>query len=332
VIDARISIGLPSHPKTKKLIRRVGEAGAWRLVCLFLWAAQTRPDGNLSGMTAEDIELAADWTGKNDEFVKALVEVGFLDGTDGEYRIHDWSEHNPWAAGAEARSEKARWMALCKQHGRERAAQMMPEYAARISKAGQEDTKTIADSTNNSAISTATSTQCSMHAAGNSSAPSPLPSPSPLPTSFSEQPASTPEAEVGGPSIAARAGPSQAAVLSKALRAAGIEAQPADPRLMRLAEQGVTPETVEAAAAEARRAKPGERIPVGYVVGILERWARDAADISAGGAAIPDTRASPYRSRMDQQAETLAGLTGGLVTTPRSNPHEPTSAIAERVD
>ena len=31
MIDARISVGLPAHPKTKKLIRRLGEGGAWRL-------------------------------------------------------------------------------------------------------------------------------------------------------------------------------------------------------------------------------------------------------------------------------------------------------------
>ena len=26
-------------------------------------------------------------------------------------RVHDWDEHNPWAAGASARSEKASWAA-----------------------------------------------------------------------------------------------------------------------------------------------------------------------------------------------------------------------------
>ena len=165
MIDARISVGLPSHPKTKKLIRRVGEGGAWRLVCLFLWAAQTRPDGDLSGMTGEDIELAADWQGEDGAFIGALVEVGFIDGEEGRYEIHDWQEHNPWAAGAEARSEKARWNAMCKHHGRAKAAEMMPDYAARMRAAER--------SSNDSATS--------MHAAENSSAPSPSPSPSPSP-------------------------------------------------------------------------------------------------------------------------------------------------------
>ena len=176
MIDARISVGLPAHPKTKKLIRRLGEGGAWRLVCLFLWVAQSRPDGDLSGMTGEDIELAADWQGEEGSFIKALIEVGFVDGEEGAYSVHDWREHNPWAAGADARSEKARWIALCKHHGRLKAAEMMPEYASRIIK--DADSKQEARPENaNSCASSATS----MHAAENSSAPSPSPSPSPSP-------------------------------------------------------------------------------------------------------------------------------------------------------
>lgn len=132
IIDARISTALPGHPKTKKLIRRIGEAGAWKLVCLFLWAAANRPDGDLSGMTAEDLELAIDWTGEPDAFVRALIEVRFLEGVDGTYRIHDWQDWNPWAAGSEDRAEASRWAALCRRYGKEGAAIRMPEYAERM--------------------------------------------------------------------------------------------------------------------------------------------------------------------------------------------------------
>ena len=104
-VDARIAIGLPSHPKTKKLIRRIGEGGAWRLVCLFLWTAANRPNGDLSGMTDEDIELAIDWSGEPGAFIAAMIGVRFLDGEEGNRSIHDWAEHNPWAATASLRSE-----------------------------------------------------------------------------------------------------------------------------------------------------------------------------------------------------------------------------------
>jgi hypothetical protein len=106
--DARISTALPRHPKTVKLQRRLGAQGCWSLLCLFLWVAENRPEGDLRGMTGEDIEIAANWQGDVGEFVRTLVEVRFLDGQDATYKIHDWAEHNPWAAGRPGRIEKAR--------------------------------------------------------------------------------------------------------------------------------------------------------------------------------------------------------------------------------
>lgn len=173
MIDARISVALPSHPKTKKLIKIAGTDAAWRLVCLFLWAAQNRPDGNLSGMDAEDIELSVDWSGDDGSFVLALIRVGFLEEYDSGYVIHDWIEHNPWAAGADDRKQKAQFNALCKHYGREEAAKRMPEYAEKHckTKEQQEPSKESADK----------NPATSMHAAETSNAPSLTPSPSPSP-------------------------------------------------------------------------------------------------------------------------------------------------------
>lgn len=171
MIDARISVGLPSHPKTKKLIRRCGASGAWRLVCLFLWAAANKPDGDLAGMTVEDIELAADWDGDDGRFVAVMVEVGFLDVIGDGYQIHDWNIHNPWAAGSEARSEKARWLATCKHHGREKASELMPEYAERLLRSAS-STPTVESKHSDS-----------MQKSEFSCAPSPSPSPLPSPNS-----------------------------------------------------------------------------------------------------------------------------------------------------
>jgi len=177
--DARIATGLPAHPKTKKLIRRLGDGAAWRLVCLFLWAASNRSDGDLTGLTDEDIELAVDWPGAEGEFASALVEVGFLDGSEGDYSIHDWNEHNPWAAGAEARSEKAKWAALCKHEGRKEAAKKMPEYAKRLLDASKEPAETVPDSAT-SKLDALPDSASSTPVAGSSYAPSPSPSPSPF--------------------------------------------------------------------------------------------------------------------------------------------------------
>jgi hypothetical protein len=173
--DARLSTALPGHPKTKKLIRLVGEPGAWNLICLILWVRSSRPDGDLYGMSNEDIELAVDWRGPPDAFAHALVAVGFMDGEEGTYQMHDWAEHQPWSSGSEARSERARWVALCKHHGRSEAAHQMPEYAARISASS---TKNDASSTVLPASSTVDA--CEQHdLRTKKAAPSPLPSPSP---------------------------------------------------------------------------------------------------------------------------------------------------------
>ncbi|MFP3758069.1 hypothetical protein SB751_29785, partial [Cupriavidus sp. SIMBA_020] len=84
---------MATHPKTKKLVRRLGGDGAWRLVCLFLWCAANRHDGNLTGLSDEDIELAVDWAGGEGELVATLRDVGFLDGDEYCRTLHDWEEH-----------------------------------------------------------------------------------------------------------------------------------------------------------------------------------------------------------------------------------------------
>ena len=180
--DARISTALPGHPKTKKLIRRLGDGAAWRLVCLFLWAAANRSDGDLTGMSDEDIELAVDWQGDEGVFVSTLVALAFLDGEARARRIHDWAEHNPWAAGSEARSEKSRWAALCKQYGSEQAATMMPAYAARTGRASLTDaTGTLGQCRGQRVAVPESAMGTPLAESGSAPSPLPLPSPSPNP-------------------------------------------------------------------------------------------------------------------------------------------------------
>lgn len=169
--DARLNTGLPTHPKTKKLIRRLGPGAGWSLVCLILWARGNRPDGDLSGMSDEDIELACDWMGDNDAFVAALASVGYLDGESGSYQLHDWAEHQPWSNGSDLRSAKARWNAVKRHHGVAEADRQVPEWAAARA-------SSIAGSTESDASSNARSNAAAMHAASSSNAPSPSPSPS----------------------------------------------------------------------------------------------------------------------------------------------------------
>jgi hypothetical protein len=169
--DARISVSFASHPKTKKVIRRLGEAGAWHVVCLILWAAANRPDGSLAGMSDEDVELAVDWRGLPGEFVATLASVAFIDGTERAYVIHDWAEHNPWVNGQDMRSAKARWNAVKRHHGVREADRQVPEYAAR-------NASSTEDCASSNATSNASSTVVAMLEPRRSNAPSPSPSPS----------------------------------------------------------------------------------------------------------------------------------------------------------
>lgn len=176
--DVRISTSLAEHPKTRKLQKKLGKVAAWCLVRLLMWVARNRSDGDLTGMSAEDIEIAADWDGEEGAFVATAAAVGFLDGQPGAYVVHDWAEHNPWAAGAEMRSAKARWNACKRHHGEAEADRQVPEYAAtRVapSNAGSKEAS-IPDSSAQSNAS--------------SNAPSLLPSDSyPSPILLADQPA-----------------------------------------------------------------------------------------------------------------------------------------------
>lgn len=113
--DVRIATGLRNHRKTKRLRRLLGADACWSLVCLFLWAGEERWTGDLSGLTDADIEEEAGWEGEPGALVAALVEVGFVSGDAGRRAIHDWQEHNPYAASKGSRIARgkkgaaARW-------------------------------------------------------------------------------------------------------------------------------------------------------------------------------------------------------------------------------
>lgn len=106
--DVRLSVGLRRHRKTKRLKRILGADGCWSLVCLFMWVGEERWTGDLSGLSDHDLEEEADWEGEPGRFITALVEVGFMDGDPLARSIHDWEEHNPYAAGKGARIERGK--------------------------------------------------------------------------------------------------------------------------------------------------------------------------------------------------------------------------------
>jgi len=105
--DIRLDIGFWAHPKTVKLERRLGLAGVKALLVLWTWVAQNRPSGRLDGLSVEDLEISAGWSGEEGQFVSALTTLHWLDLDDGVCSAHGWSEHQPWIVGSEARKLKA---------------------------------------------------------------------------------------------------------------------------------------------------------------------------------------------------------------------------------
>lgn len=274
--DVRIAISLPAHPKTKRLIRQLGDAAGWYLVRLFIWTAAQRPDGRLTGMSGTDIELAIDWPGKPGAFVRALSALRFLDRDGSVYVVHGWNEHNSWAAGKENRSQKARWNAICRHEGPAVADRKVPEYAAKRLR-NQADTlgkSAPQGDASSTATSTATSTAPSSATPPRSNAPSPSPSPkmvvdarAPARTRTREGPADPPGGGGGQQQVSRE--------LVEQLRRAGVECAEDSPKLARALAAGATAQ----ALLDAARDYPGK--PLGYVVKAALNAARGAA--TSGG-------------------------------------------------
>jgi hypothetical protein len=166
--DFRVTITMADHPKTIKLMRRLGDRSFWCLVKLWSFTAANKPDGVLTGLDAEDIEIASRWEGESGKFVDELVSLGWLNESDGVFSLHDWVEHNEYATHAKARSEKAK-----------KAAQK------RWSKANAENEHMPIDAPSNAKTC---SEQCP--------SPSPSPNPSPNPNPEEKDICATPEADV----------------------------------------------------------------------------------------------------------------------------------------
>ncbi len=174
--DARLNTNILQHPKIKKLNRKFGPQGPLSFIALILWVAGNRPDGDLMGMDADDIEMAIDWPLVPGELFGTLLNLRLVDEvTPNHYVIHDWEEHNPWVAGSEDRSERARYNALIKHHGVEYARMQMPDFAKKYQKkdGGKTSSEPSPDIAKSSAARNASSKDnpaTSMRAAGENDA------------------------------------------------------------------------------------------------------------------------------------------------------------------
>ena len=154
--DFRVSVSLPTHPKALKLMRRLGDRSFYCLIRFWSFVAQNRPDGDITGLDTDDIEIACDWQGDAGSMHRALLDLCFIECIGDKVLVHDWEDHNGFAFHARERSEKAKKAAEARWERRNNAKNKSQEML-------------------NDAQSNATSMQLDAQ----SNAPSPSPSPNP---------------------------------------------------------------------------------------------------------------------------------------------------------
>ena len=108
--DIRIDTSLCDHPKTKRLIRKLGYEAFFSIIKLWSLAASLYQKGILKDCDELDIADISGWLGDPAEFCKALIDekINFLDYENGVYSIHDWEENQPWVYNSDIRSIAAR--------------------------------------------------------------------------------------------------------------------------------------------------------------------------------------------------------------------------------
>lgn len=263
--DVRIATSLRGHRKTRRLKRHLGEAGCWSLVCLFLFAGEQRWTGDLSGMTDEDIEEESDWNGDPGALVSALVKVKFIVGESLARQIHQWQEHNPYAAAKTTRIEKGRAAATA------RWAKERGEAPSMESGAPSTDTDACSNDQACPVFPARTPEQCPP-------APTPTPTPAPAPSHALTPPLQTVRARADALGFAVTQ-ESHAAALASILVDAGMKISANDHSVMIAAAEGVSREALQELV-EVERGKPATDIlalAVHQVRRMRERFPNQAA-------------------------------------------------------
>lgn len=112
--DFRFYASFRDSPKRLALADTLGPRGIVALVDLWCWVRANRPTGDLTGLSNGAIETAARWQGRRGALVAALAGA-WLDGQEGRYSVHGWSQRQGWAKASPARSQAGKVAAIVKQ-------------------------------------------------------------------------------------------------------------------------------------------------------------------------------------------------------------------------
>ncbi len=96
--DIRIDVGFLDHWKTDSVVSACGAEGVLALMRLWVFAAQNKPDGCLTGVKDEMIERIAKWRGESGALISILIETRFIEKNEaGVWCLHDWEASQPEA-------------------------------------------------------------------------------------------------------------------------------------------------------------------------------------------------------------------------------------------
>jgi hypothetical protein len=112
---------LARHPKTRRLMRRMG----WTLPhtignlhLLWWWALDFAPTGDLSRFEPEQLTYDLDLNGATpEEFIEAMVEAGFIDRSEDSLRLHDWPDYSAKSLRPRFRRNPERWHQVLRSYG-----------------------------------------------------------------------------------------------------------------------------------------------------------------------------------------------------------------------
>lgn len=113
-LDIRFDINLHTCGKFVTFQEVIGPAAMYHLTALWCGVARQYPDGHIVRGTPGLIATLTLYRGKAQVITDALLATGWLEQVEDGYMVHDWTEHQPWAAGAPARVASARNAAKAK--------------------------------------------------------------------------------------------------------------------------------------------------------------------------------------------------------------------------
>lgn len=101
------------HPKTLRLMARLGAKADVLPIRLWAYVGKHQPESGRLDMTEAELERACRWWGKRGAMVTAMVDVGFLDQrTQTSFSVHDWLDHSGHLGTFKIRAQTAarkRW-------------------------------------------------------------------------------------------------------------------------------------------------------------------------------------------------------------------------------